>query len=170
MVELKNDRIEQMLHEESVKKEEPETILRSIYIRHMRLYEKYLADLDALDDDQIAEMKAYHEETNSLIKYYYMDIPQDVCRSLRELETEYTAKLLGPEWREFLSGVYEDYKKKSKSKDKGEDYLKAEFAKEALSAFYDAMDYVFRDGFGTGSQTAKKVVNGITELLFGKKQ
>ena len=43
-----------------------------------------------------------------------------------------------------------------------------EFSKQALSYFYDAMDYVFRDGFGTGSQTAKKVLNGITGLLFGK--
>lgn len=31
------------------------------------------------------------------------------------------------------------------------------------------MDYVFREGFGTGSHTAKKVVSGITGLLFGKK-
>ena len=30
------------------------------------------------------------------------------------------------------------------------------------------MDYVFREGFGTGSHTAKKVVSGITGLLFGK--
>ena len=44
MVELSNERIEQILHEETMKKEELETILRSIYTRYMRLYEKYFAE------------------------------------------------------------------------------------------------------------------------------
>lgn len=35
-------------------------------------------------------------------------------------------------------------------------------------SFYDAMGYIFRDGFGTGSQTAEQVVSGIAGLLFGK--
>ena len=44
----------------------------------------------------------------------------------------------------------------------------AEFAKQALEGFYSAMDYVFRAGFGTDSQTAKHVINGLSELIFGK--
>ena len=36
----------------------------------MYLYEKYLEDIDALSDDRIAELRAYHEETISLVKYY----------------------------------------------------------------------------------------------------
>jgi hypothetical protein len=69
---------------------------------------------------------------------------------------------------EYLSGSYKEFTEKSKSANIGEEYLKAEFAKQALTAFYAAMDYVFREGFGTNSQTVKDVVNGITGLLFGK--
>ena len=50
---------------------------------------------------------------------------------------------------------------------KSEKYLKAEFSKDNLDAFYDAMDSVFREGFGTGSKTAEKIVNGLKGLLFG---
>ena len=38
-----------------------------------------------------------------------------------------------------------------------------------MKTFYDIMDYIFREGFGTGSETVKKVVGGIsglTDLLF----
>ena len=73
MVEFSKERIEQILYEETMKKAEPETILRSIYTRYMLLYEKYFADIFALDDDKIAELKKYHEETRSLIKYTYME-------------------------------------------------------------------------------------------------
>ena len=45
--------------------------------------------------------------------------------------------------------------------------MKAAFIKHALEDFYDAMDYVFRDGFGTGSQSAKNVYTEIKGLLFG---
>ena len=45
--------------------------------------------------------------------------------------------------------------------------MKAAFIKHALEDFYDAMDYVFRDGFGTGSQSAKNVFTEIKGLLFG---
>ena len=61
MVELSNERIGQILHEETTKKEESETILRGIYTRYMRLFEKYLADIDALNDEKIADFKKYHE-------------------------------------------------------------------------------------------------------------
>jgi DNA polymerase III alpha subunit (gram-positive type) len=40
----------------------------------------------------------------------------------------------------------------------------------ALKAFYDDMNYVFREGFGTGSQTAETVVSGLAELLLGKSE
>ena len=165
MVELSKERIDQILHEETMKKEELETILRSIYTRYMRLYEKYFADIDALNNDKIAELRQYHEETKSLVRYYYMDIPLDICMGLREFENKYTVNLLGSEWHDYLFDIYEDFKENSRGK---KEYLKAEFSKQSLAAFYEAMDYVFREGFGTGSQTAKKVVSGITGLLFGK--
>lgn len=168
MMELSNERIEKILHEETPKKEESTTILRSIYTRYMRLYEQYFSDMEALDDDRIAELKQYHDETGSLVKYYYMDIPQDICTKLNEFESKYSANLLGEGWHEYLSGSYKDFITTSRSADEGEEYLKAEFVKQALAAFYEAMDYVFRDGFGTNSQTVKDVVSGITGLLFGK--
>ena len=170
MVELSKVRIGQILHKETTKKEDLETILRSLYTRNMRLNEKYFADIDALNDDEIAELRKYHEETMSLVKYYYMDIPLDICAGIKEFENTYSANLLGPEWHEYLFDSYENFRENSRSKNKGEEYLKAEFAKQALAAFYEAMDYVFREGFGTGSQTAKSVVSGITGLLFGKEK
>ena len=72
MVELSRERIEQMLQEETAKKEELANILRGIYTRYMRLYEKYLADIDALNDDEIGKLRAFHEETRSLFRYYYI--------------------------------------------------------------------------------------------------
>lgn len=165
MVELSNERIGQILHEETVKTEELKTILRCIYTRYMRLYEKYFADIDALNNAKIAELRKYHEETGSLIRYYYMDIPQDICEGIKEFENKYSANLLGPEWHDYLFRVYQEFRKGSKATD-----VKAEFSKQALAAFYDAMDYIFREGFGTGSQTVKDVVSGITGLLFGKEK
>lgn len=167
MVELSQERIEQILYEET-KKEELTTILRGIYTRYMRLYERYFSDMDALNDDRIAELKKYHEETRSLVKYFYMDIPQDICAEIREFESKCSARLLGAEWRDFLFDAYERYKRGSWDEDKPEAVLKAAFAREALSAFYDAMDSIFLEGFGTGSETAKNVVSGIAGLLFGK--
>ena len=168
MFELSVERVDQILHQETPKKEELATILRGIYTRYMRMYEKYFADIDALDDDVIADLKKHNEETKDLIKYYYMDIPQDVCTGIREFENKYSSNLLGSEWHEYLFGSYEEFKEKIRDKDKSEESLKAEFSKQTLMAFYDAMDYVFRDGFGTGSQTAKKVLSSITGLLFKK--
>ena len=169
MVELSNERIEQILQEETVKKEDPGVILRSIYTRYMRLYEKYLANTDGLNDAEIAEMRDYHEETKSLIKYYYMDIPQDVCTDLREFDEKYIDKQFGPEWKQVLSGKFEDFKSSIFNEDKDEECLKAEFKKQSLDYFYDTMDYIFREDFGTESRAAKNVTNGIAGLLFGKK-
>lgn len=113
MIELSNERLEQMLHKETAKKEELGTILRGVYARYMHLYEAYLADIDALNDARIAELRKYQEETESLVKYYYMDIPPDICLRLREFEEEYGALLLGPEWRKHLSDSFEDFRKKA---------------------------------------------------------
>ena len=165
MVELSKERIEKILHEETVKTEELATILRGIYTRYMRLYEKYFADIDALNDAKIAELRKYHEETGSLVRYYYMDIPQDICEGLLEFENKYSANLLGPGWHEYLFSSYQEFREESDARD-----IKAEFSKQALAAFYEAMDNIFRQGFGTGSQTAKDVVSGITGLLFGKEK
>ena len=168
MLELSNERIAQILHEETVKKEDADTILRGIYSRYRQLYEKYLEDIDALNDDKIAEMRSYHEETRSLIKYYYMDIPQDVCAGIRRFETDYSDKLLGPDWHKYVFDNYAEFRVKNKNKYKNEEEIKAEFTKQTLAAFYDLMDYNLRDGFGTGSETVKTVVSGISGLLFGK--
>ena len=43
MVELSNERISKILHEETAKKEELSTILRGIYTRYMHLFEKYFS-------------------------------------------------------------------------------------------------------------------------------
>jgi hypothetical protein len=37
-----------------------------------------------------------------------------------------------------------------------------------LEAFYDTMDYVFRDGFSTGSETAGKLAGELAGMLFGE--
>ena len=74
MVEFNNERIEEILHKETPKTEELPTILRGIYVRYMRLFERYFADIDALDDDKVAELRKYHEETKGLIRHYYMRI------------------------------------------------------------------------------------------------
>ena len=94
-----------------------------------------------------------------------MDIPQDICEGIKEFENKYSDNLLGPEWHEYLFRSYQDFRNRSKAKDK-----KAEFSKQTLAAFYSAMDDIFREGFGTGSQFVKDVVGGITGLLFGKEE
>ena len=168
MVELNRERIEQMLHEETSKKEELDTVLRCIYTRYMLLFEKYFADLDALNDDKVAELKKYHEETKSLVRYYYLDIPQDICMDIKEFENKYCAKLLGSDWHDYILKNYEDFRENSRSRDKSEEHLRAEFTGEALSAFYEVMDYIFREAFGTDSRAAKTLVSGIKDLFFGK--
>ena len=97
-----------------------------------------------------------------------MDIPLDICMGLKEFENKYSANLLGSEWHDYLFDSFEDFREKNRGKNTSDECLKAQFTKQTLNAFYEAMDYVFREGFGTGSQTARKVVSGITGLLFGK--
>ena len=58
LFELRKERLEQLLHEETTKKEELGTILRSIYTRYMHLYEAYYADTDALKEDTIKALFA----------------------------------------------------------------------------------------------------------------
>ena len=169
MIELNKERLEKILREETAQKEELQTILRSVYTRYMRLYEKYFADIDALNDGEIAELKKYHEETRSLVKYYYMDIPQDICTELNEFDSKYSSKLLGPDWHKYLFDSYKDFKSENCGKNKSEECLKAEFAEQIMTAFYYSMDSVFRESFGTGSKTVETVVNGISSLLVGKK-
>ena len=167
MVELSNERLEQILHEETAKTEELATILRSIYTRYMCLYEKYFEDIDALNDDKIAEYRKYQEETEALVKYFYLDIPQDVCTAINEFEKEYGSRLIGAKWHEYVFDSYGAFKENNRTENKSEESIKAEFAKQALNYFYDAMDYVFRESFGTKSETVKKTYSWITGLLFG---
>jgi len=166
MVELSNERVDQILHEETHKTEELITILRGVYIRYMRLYERYFDDIDALNDDKIAEFNKYHEETKSLIKYYYMDIPLDICTALFEFDEQYSEKLLGSNWRRYLFDSFNEFK--SDNGDKSKEGLKADFEEKILAAFYETMDYIFRDGFGTGSESAKEIKDGLAGLIFGE--
>ena len=168
MAELSIKRVDQILHEETTKTEELPTILRGIYTRYMRLYENYFADINALNDAKIAEFRKYQEETDSLVKYYLLDIPEDICEHIKEFNDEYNAKLLGPEWHDSLSDLYRDFKNDNWTRNESEAYYKAEFAKYAMKAFYEAMESVFREGFGTGSKTGADVMGGIAGLLFGK--
>lgn len=109
-----------------------------------------------------------HEETKSLLRYYYMDIPQDICTQIEAFEDEYSDKLLGHEWHKYLSDSYESFKENHKDKNKDDKELKSEFSKQALKCFYAEMDSAFREGFGTESQTTKNLLSGIAGLLFGK--
>ena len=56
MIELSNERVETILEEETPKTPELETLLRAIYTRYMRLYEKYFADIDKLNDKEIKKL------------------------------------------------------------------------------------------------------------------
>ena len=168
MVELSAERVEEILHKETQKTEELTTIMRGVYTRYMCLYEKYFADIDALNDEKISELKEYHEETRSLIKYYYLDIPQDICMELNEFDNQYTDKLLGSDWHKNLLEIYKDFKAENKNNNKSEECLKAEFAAENLGSFYDVMDYIFREGFDTTSKTTENVASGIAGMLFGE--
>ena len=167
MVELSSERIEQIVLKETAKKQEADIILRSVYTRYMCLFEKYFEDIDALNDDKVAELRNYHEETKSLVRYYYMDIAQDVCKLLREFDDTYIINMLGSGWHKYIFDIYKYYKDEKKISIKAEEDIKAAFVKETLEEFYDTMDYIFRDDFGTSSQTAKKVVTNLKEMLFG---
>ena len=169
MLELTNNRIEQILHEETTKKEELSTILRGIYTRYMRLYEQYFADIDALNDDMIAGFRNYQDETDSLVRYYFLDIPEDICRQIKEFNEKFNSKLIGPEWHKCLFDLYEDFKRESWT-EKSEETFKAEFEKQALASFYDTMGNVFREGFGTGSKIGENVIDGIVGLMYGKQE
>lgn len=54
------------------------------------------------------------------------------------------------------------------SENKSEASLKAEFADQKLTGFYEVMDYVLRDAFNTNSKSVEDVAGGITSLLFGE--
>ena len=168
MLELSSERVEEILHKETRKTEELKTILRGIYTRYMRMFEKYFADIDALNDEEIAKLKEYHEETKSLIKYYYLDIPLDICMGLKEFDEKYCAILLGSDWHKHLFDDYKKFQAENKSGKKGEECIKKEYTKRSISAFYDVMDYIFRDEFGTSSKTTESVASGIAGMLFGE--
>jgi len=168
MVELSSERVNTILEEETQKTVKLKTLLRAVYNRYMHLYEKYFADIDALNDDVIAELNQYHEETRSLIKYYYMDIPQDICMELNDFDTKSVGKLLGSGWHEYLFDMYKYFR--DVNWNKSEEWVRAEFRKQAMDGFYDAMGSVFRKGFGTASETAGNIASELTGLLFVKKE
>ena len=53
-------------------------------------------------------------------------------------------------------------------KNKSKQNLKAEFAKQTLEDFYDTMDYIFREAFGTGSKVEDGFLDGIKKLFFAE--
>ena len=169
MIELSRERVEEILQKETQKTEDLKTILRGIYTRYMHLFEKYFADIDALSDDVIAELKAYHEETRSLVKYYYLDIPMDIVAEIHDFDAQYSDKMLGAKWRSFVFDSFREYRDEHDCEYKTLAQMKAAFAEETLSAFYYSMDSIFRDGFGTSSETAEKMFSGLSDLLFGDK-
>ena len=89
----------------------------------------------------------------------------DIHYGLAKFDKDYTDKLLGPDWHDFLFENYEDYKDSHMSEDKTEEEIKAEFEEKALSYFYDDMDYIFRDDFGTGSKTEESLLEGLKNLF-----
>ena len=97
-----------------------------------------------------------------------MDIPVDICMALDAFEDKDCAKLLGPDWKEFLYDRYVDFKDDSLFSGKSEADLKREFAQKYLDSFYEEMGTVFRTGFGSGSRTAEHLFKGIEQLAFGK--
>lgn len=169
MIELSNERAEQILHKETPNTEQLPLILRGIYTRYMHLFERFYADIDALDNAAIEELRKYHEETKSLVKYYYMDIPLDICMEIKDFEEECSAKLLGYGWKEDLAESYQDFKDEYEGENISKPAIKAAFAAHKLEEFYHTMDAVFRDGFGTGSQHAEKFMGGLSDMLFGNK-
>ena len=170
MIELSTERVEEILQKETQKTVDLPIILRAVYTRYMNLYERYFTDVDNLNDDKIAELRKYHEETISLVRYYYMDIPQDICHEINEFEDKYTVKLIGKDWKKNVSECFETFKGCNWDDDKDDKSLKDEFAEMNLKAFYESMDSVFREGFGTGSQTADSVMKGISGLFFEEKE
>ena len=165
MIEFSVETINKILHEETAQREELSMIVRSIYTRYMRMYEEYFADIDALNDAKIAAFRKKNEETKSLMKYYYLDIPLDVYEAIMEFDQEYNDKLLGSDWHTFLFDKYKEFKELNMGKN--DKALKAEFEKQALSGFYESMDELFRDCLGTSSQIAKEAASGIWDMLFG---
>ena len=155
------------MHNETPETEDQKKILRTVYNRYMHLYEEYFSDIDLLADKKIAQLNEYREVTESLVKYYYIDLPYDVCAGLAEFNEKYTDKMLGKGWHGFLSGSYDEFKAQSKNQNKGKEELKAEFAKEKLKAFYESMDYVFREAAGTESKTAEKTAGWFKKLFLG---
>jgi calmodulin len=57
MIQLSNERVEQILHEETKKTEPLPQLLRAIYTRYMNLYEDYIANMYDLTNEKIAEYK-----------------------------------------------------------------------------------------------------------------
>ena len=89
MIELSTERVEEILQKETQKTVDLPVILRAVYTRYMNLYERYFTDVDNLNDDKIAELRKYHEETISLVRYYYMDI-SDIERFALEMNRDHS--------------------------------------------------------------------------------
>ncbi len=167
MIQISNERAEQIIQEETKKTQPLPQLLRAIYTRYMNLYEDYIANIYDLTSEKIAAYKKQNDETIALVRYYYMDIPQDVCAGILVFEEKVGEKLLGPEWKTNLYDAYDEFKDNCNEWDMTEDYYKGAFKKYALKEFYEVMENIFRDGFGSESESSKNIFSGIKSLIFG---
>ena len=167
MVKLDNERVEQILEKETLKTIPLPMLLRCIYNRYLDLYEDYIAEADKLTDEKIDAFKRRNEETQSLIKYYYMDIPEDICYDLNKFEEKIADELLGREWKRVFYDAFDEFKENHDDWNKSDDWYMAEFKKATRKELYKTLDDIFRDGFGTNSETGKNIFSGISNLLFG---
>ena len=129
-------------------------------------------EFERMTEEEAAKAKA--EEERAAMQARLEELERD------KVINEYTAQFLGIGYDKDLAKetaealqkgdmntVFLNQTKFATAREKA---LKAEFKKQALRAFYDAMGYIFRDGFGTDSQTARNVLSGITDLFLGKDQ
>lgn len=168
MIKLSAERVNEILLKETPVTEKLPTILRAVYNRYMQLFERYFDDIDALNDDKVAELKKYHDETKALIMYYYMDIPLDLCLGLEEYDKKYTSKLFKSDWHKLIFESFRNFRDDNEDENKSKTRLKAEFQEKVLTEFYVSMNYVFREAFGTGSKTAEQATDWLGSLLFGE--
>ena len=168
MIELSYDQVDQIMHKDTPRSEDLPLILRSIYLRYLHLFETYFADIDALDDDKIIELKKYHEETRSLIKIFYLDIPMDVFYALGSVDEDDVSKMLSTELKQYVFDSFRNFMLENRDESKSKERFKLEFAQKNLTDFYSSMDTVFRGAFGTTSKTTENAVGWIGKLLFGE--
>ena len=167
MVELSPERIEEILHKETVKEEDPKTVMRAVYNRYRCVFEQYIDQIFEMNQSKIDEFNKYHQETNSLIKYYFVDIPMDTCAALAKFEHDVMDYMLGPDWQRVILNGFEEFKRKNKNKYRlaNEETWRKKFKEELLSMFYVSMESAFRVSFESGSKAAEGLMDGLSAIF-----